>query len=111
MVDQHYHSALSIRVDTQLQLLYSQLKAMQLSNAQFIDEGKNIIECSKQAYNLYKQQTAEEKRRLLNVMFDSITVVNRTIKYTYKKPFCYFAKCNLTDVDKIVDFIKNNISK
>lgn len=98
-------------VDTQLQLFDSQLKAMQLSNAQFIDEGKNIIECSKQAYNLYKQQTAEEKRRLLNVMFDSITVENRTIKYTYKKPFCYFAKCNLADVDEIVDFIKNNISK
>ena len=98
-------------IDTQLQLLVNQQQAMQLSNTQYIDEGKNIIECSKQAYNLYKQQTVEEKRRLLDVMFDSITVENRTIKYTYKKPFCYFAKCNLADVDEIVDFIKNNISK
>ena len=97
-------------IDTQKALLENQLKSMKQSSEQFIDNGKNIIECSRQAYNLYKQQTVEEKRRLLNVMFDSITVENRTVKYTYKKPFCYFAKCDLNNVDDVVEYIKNNIN-
>lgn len=96
-------------LDKQKALLENQLKSMKQSSEQFIDNGKNIIEVSKQVYNLYKQQTAEEKRRLLNVMFDSMTIENRTVKYTYKKPFCYFAKCDLNNVDDVVDYIKNNI--
>ena len=96
-------------IETQKALLENQLKSMKQSTEQFIDHGKNIIEVSKQAYNLYKQQTAEEKRRLLNVMFDTITVENRIVKYTYKKPFCYFAKCDLNNVDNVVDYIKSQI--
>ena len=98
-------------LDKQKALLENQLKSMKQSREQFIDNGKNIIEVSKQAYNLYKQQTTEEKRRLLDVMFESMTVENRTVKYTYKKPFCYFAKCDLDNVDGVVDYIKNNIIK
>ena len=84
---------------------------MNLSGKQFINEGKNIIDVAKQTYNLYKQQTTEEKRRLLNIIFESITVKDRLIHYTYKKPFCYFAQCNLDDVNSIVDYIKQNIKK
>ena len=96
-------------IDTQLNLLTKQLETMDLSEKQFIDEGKNIIEVAKQTYNLYKQQTIEEKRRLLDVIFESITVKDRLIHYTYKKPFCYFAQCDLDDVSGIVDYIKQNI--
>lgn len=98
-------------IDTQLNLLTKQLETMDLSEKQFIDEGKNIIEVAKQTYNLYKQQTIEEKRRLLDVIFESITVKDRLIHYTYKKPFCYFAQCDLDDVSGIVDYIKQNINK
>ncbi|MBQ8847532.1 MAG: hypothetical protein IJ003_01140 [Candidatus Gastranaerophilales bacterium] len=82
---------------------------MKLNNNQFINEGANIIECLRQAYKMYKQQTTAEKRRLLNVMFEKMTVKNRIINYTYKKPFCYFAQCNTSNADEIVEFIKQNI--
>ena len=39
-------------------------------------------------------------------MFDTITVENIIIKYTYKKPFRYFAKCDLSNVDDFVGYIK-----
>ena len=51
-----------------------------------------------------------KNRQLLDVMFESITVENRKVKYTYKKPFCYFAKCDLDNVDGVIDYIKNNIN-
>ena len=63
----------------------NQLEAMKMNNNQFINEGTNIIECSRQAYKMYKQQTTAEKRRLLDVMFEKMTVKNRIINYTYKK--------------------------
>jgi len=93
-------------IDKQILLLDNQLKSMKLSNEEFINKGKNIIEYSKQAYNLYKNQDIEEKRKLLDILFESLTVENRLVKYTYKKPFCYFAQCDLEDVDKIVEYIK-----
>ena len=52
-----------------------------------------------------------EKRRLLDVMFEQIKLKGRNIEYTYKKPFCYFAKCNLENVDEIVNFINSHIKK
>lgn len=89
----------------------SQLEVMKLNNNQFINEGTNIIECSRQAYKMYKQQTTAEKRRLLDVMFEKMTVKNRIINYTYKKPFCYFAQCDTSNADEIVEFIKQNIKR
>lgn len=97
-------------IDNQLNQLKIQLETMDLSEKQFIDEGKNIIEVAKQTYNLYKQQTIEEKRKLLNVIFDSLTLKDRVINFIYKKPFCYFAQCDLDNADGIVDYIKQNIN-
>jgi len=97
-------------IETQTQMLENKLKSMKLSNEHFIDVGKNIIEYSKQAYNMYKKQDIEEKRKLLKIMFESIIIKDRKIKYTYRKPFCYFAQCNLEDVDGIVEYIKSNIN-
>lgn len=110
-IEKDVWSKKTIDIDTQLKQLEKQLETMDLSGKQFINEGKNIIDVAKQTYNLYKQQTTEEKRRLLNIIFESITVKDRLIHYTYKKPFCYFAQCNLDDVNSIVDYIKQNIKK
>ena len=82
---------------------------MKISNEEFINKGKNIIEYSKQAYNLYKNQDIEEKRKLLDILFENITLENRLVKYTYRKPFCYFAQCDFSNIDELVDYIKNNI--
>ncbi len=95
--------------DEQIALYQSKLNAMNLSNQQFLDVGKNIIESSKQAYKLYQKQSTEEKRKLLNIMFEDMTVKDRIIHYSYKKPFCYFAKCDTNDVEDIVDYIKTNV--
>lgn len=97
-------------IEEQKALLENQLKSMKQSKEKLIDNGKNIIECSKQAYNLYKNQSTEEKRKLLEVMFEKITIKDRKIEYTYKKPFCYFAKCNLEDADEIVEYIKSCVN-
>lgn len=83
----------------------NQLEAMKMNNNQFINEGTNIIECSRQAY----KKTISEKRRLLEVLFEKITVKNRTIDYTYKKTFFYFAQQDKSNIDEIVEFIKQNI--
>ena len=101
----------TIDIDTQLKQLEKQLETMELSGKQFINEGKNIMDVAKQTYNLYKQQTTEEKRRLLNIIFENITVKDRMLNYTYKKPFCYFAHCDLNDVNGIVSYITQNINK
>ena len=37
---------------------------------------------------------------------EQIKLKGRNIEYTYKKPFCYFAKCNLENIDEIVNYIK-----
>ena len=58
---------------------------------------------------MYKQQTISEKRRLLEVLFEKITVKNRTIDYTYKKPFFYFAQQDKSNIEEFVEFIKQNI--
>ena len=42
-------------------------------------------------------------------MFESITVENRKVKYVYKKPFCYFAQCDMNNADEFVKFIKENL--
>ena len=101
----------TIDIDTQLKQLEKQLETMDLSGKQFINEGKNIIDVAKQTYNLYKQQTTEEKRRLLNIIFEKITLKGRMLNYTYKKPFCYFAQSDLNDVNGIVSYITQNINK
>lgn len=100
----------TIYIDTQLKQLEKQLEIINLSGKQFINEGTNIIEVAKQTYNLYKQQTTEEKRRLLNIIFENITVKDRVIHYTYRKPFCYFAQCDLNDLNGIESYIKQNIT-
>lgn len=96
-------------IDKQILLLENQLNSMKLSNEEFINKGKNIIEYSKQAYNLYKKQDTEEKRKLLNILFENIVLENRVVKYTYRKPFCYFAQCDINNADEILEFIKENL--
>ena len=109
-IDKQKWSEKNYQYETEIERYKNELKNFKLTSDEFIDKGKNIIELSKQTYNLYKKQTAEEKRRLLEVMFEQITVENRLIKYTYKMPFCYFAQCNMEDVNGIVDYIKQNIA-
>jgi len=109
-IDKQKWSEKNYQYETEIERYKNELQKFKLTSEQFVDKGKNIIELSKQTYNLYKKQTAEEKRRLLEILFDKITVKNRHIEYTYKVPFCYFAQCNLDDVDGIVDYIKQNIS-
>lgn len=57
-----------------IKMYNSRLETMKQVDNKFINEGTNIINLSKQTYNLYKQQTIEEKRRLLDVIFEKMTV-------------------------------------
>lgn len=94
-----------------IKMYNSRLETMKQVDSKFINEGTNIINLSKQTYNLYKQQTIEEKRRLLDVIFERMTVKDRVINYTYKPPFSYFAKCDLDDVNGIAEYLKSKIGK
>lgn len=94
-----------------IKMYNSKLETMKQVDRKFINEGTNIINLSKQTYNLYKQQTIEEKRRLLDVIFERMTVKDRVINYIYKPPFSYFAKCDLDDVNGIAEYLKSKIGK
>lgn len=96
--------------NNQLNIYEKQLKTINLSDKHFIDEGKNIIKLAKTTFDSYKNQSVDEKRKLLHVIFDKFTIENRTIKFTYRKPFCYFAQCNSQNADNVVDYIKQCIA-
>ena len=95
--------------NNQLSIYEKQLKRMIICK-RFIDEGKNIIKLAKTTFDSYKNQSVDEKRKLLHVIFDKFTIENRTVKFTYRKPFCYFAQCNSQNADNIVDYIKQCIA-
>ena len=68
---------------------------------------RNIKFYVKYFLNIIVNQSTNQKRKLLEVMFEKITIKDRKIEYTYKKPFCYFAKCNLNNTDEVVEYIKD----
>ena len=72
--------------------ILERIKAHQNANVNYFEKGLNIFELANKAYSLYLQQTAEEKRQLLNFILLNCTLIKGTLYPTYRKPFDILAK-------------------
>ena len=72
--------------------LLERIKVHQNANVDYCEKGLSILELANKAYFLYLQQTAEEKRKLLNFVLLNCTLTKGTLCPTYRKPFDILAK-------------------
>jgi site-specific DNA recombinase len=63
------------------------LNAHEHSNINYYEDGVKILELSKKAYSLYKSATAQEKRKLLNLVLSNCYLEGKNLRPDYKKPF------------------------
>lgn len=63
------------------------IKKHKKANNNFYEIGIKILELSKNASQLYKQGTDEEKRELLQFAFSNFTITNERFDYEAKTPF------------------------
>ena len=54
--------------------------------------GIEILELAEDAYNLYIEQTPEEKRKILKILLQNCILKDGKLIYTYKKPFDILAE-------------------
>lgn len=75
----------------QLAVLAS-IEKHQGANQGYFEEGGRILDLASRAYDLWLQQPAEEKRKLLNLLLSNCTFDGETLRATYRKPFCWLAE-------------------
>ena len=80
--------------DEKIEHLKQQLRANNMTNEKFINQGKNFIGQSKALYSLYLAQNTEEKRKMLKIVFSNLWLEGEIVHYEYNRPFCYFAEMN-----------------
>lgn len=59
----------------------------QNANQSYMDEGVHLLELARGAADLFDQQSAEEKRRLLNFVLSNCSWKNGRLEATFKQPF------------------------
>jgi DNA invertase Pin-like site-specific DNA recombinase len=59
----------------------------QLANRTYLDEGLNLLELARRAHQLFAQQEAREKRRLLDFVVSNCTWRDGTLTAVYRQPF------------------------
>lgn len=72
------------------------LEAIELhkkANRNYFEGGNRLLELANKAYELYIQQTAEEKRELINYMVSNSTLSGQKLSVELKEPFSGFADC------------------
>ena len=79
-------------LSNQLERLQAQIKANDMDDKEFINEGQKIIEQAKSLYSLYLKQNKEEKQKMLKNIFQNLWLEGQNLHYTLKKPFCYFTE-------------------
>lgn len=82
-------------------------------NMAYIETGVMLLELAKNAYPLYKRQTPSEQRRLLSFVLSNCCLEGANLRYTYKRPFDYLAKCTemkkkLTLLDQFRTYVREN---
>ena len=93
-------------LNKQLEKLEEQVKANDMGDKEFINEGQKIIEQANRLYSLYLKQTKEEKQKMLKNIFQNLWLEGQNLRYTYKKPFCYFTE--MTDSNKKLPRLGSN---
>ena len=82
----------NLQFELRIKELEEQIKLNKLRDDKFINEGKKILELAKDLHNSYLSQDMYEKKRMLKLIFSNLTLDGENLHYTYKEPFCYFAK-------------------
>ena len=70
----------------QVQLI-SQIRAHQLADHRYYDDGFKILELASKAHELYSKQIPEQKNRFLRILLSNCTVQHGTLRPNYRKPF------------------------
>lgn len=78
--------------NTELQDIEAQIEIHRRANLQYLDLGNQIIELARDAYDLYLQQSNQDRCRLLNYLLSNCTYADGTLYATYRKPFDAFAE-------------------
>ncbi|MCP4602356.1 MAG: recombinase family protein, partial [Proteobacteria bacterium] len=72
----------------------------QKANKSYFDEGIRILELARKASGLFKKQSAQEKRRLLNFLLSNSTWKDGKLSVTYRQPFDIIAKSAVVQKEK-----------
>lgn len=64
-----------------------QLAALGNAKVNYLASGIKLLELAQRAHELYVSQSPHEQRRLLNVVVSNCTLRDRTVEYSWRKPF------------------------
>ena len=67
--------------------LLTAIEAHQAANRTYFDEGVRLLTLARRAHELFAQQEAREKRRLLDFVVSNCTWRNGRLTATYRQPF------------------------
>jgi len=76
--------------------LADQITEYQEAANDYVQDGIRLLELSKKAYFLYKQQDSSEKRKLLNFVCSNSIWKDHTLTATFRQPFDLLAITNTT---------------
>ena len=76
--------------------LADQITEYQEAANDYVQDGIRLLELSKKAYFLYKQQDSSEKRKLLNFVCSNSIWKDHTLTATFRQPFDLLAVTNTT---------------
>jgi hypothetical protein len=76
--------------------LADQITEYQEAANDYVQDGIRLLELSKKAYFLYKQQDSSEKRKLLNFVCSNSKWKDQTLTATFRQPFDRLAITNTT---------------
>ncbi len=62
------------------------------ANQCYFDEGFRILGLAQRAYDLWREQEAKERRKLLDILLSNCTFDGERLRGTYTKPFCWLAE-------------------
>lgn len=77
--------------DEQAQLL-EQINKLKSEEAKYFEIWLNILDLSRRAAEIYSKRSPEEKRLLLSCLFSNLTLKDKNVAYTLKKPVAVLAQ-------------------
>ena len=84
---------------SQLEKIKTIINAHDKANDKYLKYGINILELAEDAYNLYIEQSPEEKAKMLKIILSNCILKDGKLSYEYKKPFDILAKGLAFDKD------------
>ncbi len=77
--------------DEQLGML-EQIKKIKSDEARYFEIWLNIIDLARRSAEIYAKRSPEEKRLLLSCLFSNLTLKDKKVIYTFKKPVAVLAQ-------------------